>query len=83
MKSVICLAILFAVLVTVNSQNASCRKKCGGTSPRLENCRRSDNLWRWDGYKCDKMPVACYKVRDKDNAFTSPQACMKLCGPYS
>lgn len=81
-KLFIAVAVLFTVLALASCQDASCRKKCGGKSPKLGNCRRADNLWRWDGYSCQKMPVACYDVKPNNNAFDSVQACLKLCDAY-
>jgi hypothetical protein len=77
------IAIILVLAVGVAMVTCQCdRKKCGGRSPSIGDCRRSDNVWRWNGFSCEKMPVACYDVKPKQNAFDTMQACRSLCDKY-
>ncbi|KAL4222499.1 hypothetical protein ACF0H5_018538 [Mactra antiquata] len=83
MNKLVLVTALVAMVIASAMCNKSCdRSKCGGRRPVLQDCRRADHLWRWTGYACEKMPVGCYDVKNKHNAFKSMNECRDLCDKY-
>lgn len=79
--------IFVAVLVLtvlVAAVEGKRHKKCLGKTPGLDDCRRNDQLWRYNGYHCERMKDGCYKkITDKHNAFETLKKCRKRCESVS
>ena len=66
--------LLSCVLTTANAN-----RNCYNRRPRVSNCFRADHLWYFNGRWCVKLPVMCYDVQPRDNAFSSQIECNRAC----